>query len=79
MTESEKEQAISNKHIHINQEIADIMKAKSVARHNRMYSCYVSSDENRQIDYRGHMKWWNKHLGFLKLEKLLRECYDVYH
>lgn len=55
------------------------MKAKSVARHNRMYSCYVSSDENRQIDYRGHMKWWNKHLGFLKLEKLLRECYDVYH
>lgn len=62
MNESEKKLRKRRSHIKqatdVNRNHADMMKTESIARHKR--SCIqIRSEvlENRQIDYKSHMKW----------------------
>ncbi|MBZ5971604.1 hypothetical protein [Leuconostoc gasicomitatum] len=62
MNEAEKKLRKRRRHIKqatdVNRKHADMMKAESIARHERS-RIQVRSEvmENRQIDYRSHMKW----------------------
>ena len=62
MNEAEKKQRKRRRHIKqatgVNRKHADMMKTESIARHERS-RIQVRSEvlENRQIDYKSHMKW----------------------
>lgn len=62
MNEAEKKLRKRRRHIKqatdVNRKHADMMKTESVARHERS-RIQVRSEvmENRQIDYKSHMKW----------------------
>ncbi len=62
MNEAEKKPRKRRRHIKqatdVNRKHADMMKTESIARHERS-RIQVRSEvmENRQIDYRSHMKW----------------------
>ncbi|WP_394456178.1 hypothetical protein ACF0HZ_01780 [Leuconostoc suionicum] len=62
MNEAEKKLRKRRKHIKqatdVNRKHADMMKTESITRHERS-RIQVRSEvlENRQIDYRSHMKW----------------------
>ncbi|MGQ2285958.1 hypothetical protein ACT5YT_01705 [Leuconostoc suionicum] len=62
MNEAEKKQRKRRRHIKqatdVNRKHVDMMKTESIARHERS-RIQVRSEvlENRQIDYKSHMKW----------------------
>lgn len=65
MNEADKKLRKRRRHIKqatdVNRKHADMMKTESIARHDRS-RIQVRSEvlENRQIDYRSHMKWLKK-------------------
>lgn len=66
MNEAEKKLRKRRRHIKqardVNRKHADMMKTESIARRERS-RIQVRSEvmENRQIDYKSHMKWLNGH------------------
>ncbi|MFK8254628.1 hypothetical protein [Leuconostoc mesenteroides] len=62
MSEAEKKLSKRRNHIkqvtNVNRNHADMMKAESIARHERSH-IQIRSEvlENRQIDYKIHMRW----------------------